>query len=242
MSAIVFSQMIRLSTSFSFIALLCLPPGLLIATESASLARIVVIGDSLSSAYGMTPEHGWVNLLAQRMAEQRPAWMVTNASITGDTTHGGLTRLPGIIDRHSPDILIIELGGNDGLRGFDLDTTRDNLKQMIVQARAQEARVLLLGVRLPPNYGPAYNELFEHTYQQLAIDENVPLVKYFLEGIDENLDLMQPDGIHPAPSAQPRMLENIWPALMPLLTTPQAAHRVPHNILPAPLSPHRTAA
>lgn len=187
---------------------------------------IVVIGDSLSSAYGMSPEHGWVNLLAKRMSEHRPKWSVTNASITGDTTQGGLTRLPGIIDRHQPGIIIIELGGNDGLRGFDLNTTRNNLQQMVTLSRNNGISVVLLGVRLPPNYGPAYSELFENTYQQLALDENVPLVKYFLGGIAENLELMQPDGIHPAQEAQPLMLENIWPVLKPLLANPQMTNPV----------------
>jgi len=183
----------------------------------AGSRNLLVIGDSLSAAYGIAPEHGWVRLLQQRLDEQDKDYRVINASITGDTTHGGLTRLPDALQRHNPSLVIIELGGNDGLRGFDLDTTHANLSEMIRLARASGARVLLLGVRLPANYGPGYRDRFSTIFAQLAEAEQVALVPAFMLGVAEHLHLMQADGIHPGKQAQPQLLDNVWPALVPLL-------------------------
>jgi acyl-CoA thioesterase-1 len=187
------------------------------ASAHASKRNLLVVGDSLSAAYGIAPEHGWVRLLQQRLDEQGKDYRVINASITGDTTHGGLTRLAHALQRHKPALVIIELGGNDGLRGFDLDSTHDNLQQMIRQARAQGAKVLLLGVRLPANYGKIYGERFSALFTRLADTEQVTLVPAFMLGVADHLELMQADGIHPGVQAQPKLLDNVWPALAPLL-------------------------
>jgi acyl-CoA thioesterase-1 len=191
---------------------------LLVAAPAHAVTRnLLVIGDSLSAAYGLSPEQGWVRLLQQRLDEQGKDYRVINASITGDTTHGGLTRLPQALQRHRPSLVIIELGGNDGLRGFDLDSTRNNLRQMIREARAQGAEVLLLGVRLPANYGETYNQQFSAVFTGLAESEQVPVVPAFMLGVADHLDMMQADGIHPSGRAQPRLLDNVWPTLAPLL-------------------------
>lgn len=176
-----------------------------------------MVGDSLSAAYGIAPEHGWVSLLQQRLDEQTRDYRVINASITGDTTHGGLTRLPDALQRHRPSLVIVELGGNDGLRGFDLDSTRNNLQQMIRLARSDGAEVLLLGVRLPANYGKAYRQRFAALFRELAAEEKVALVPAFMLGVADRLELMQADGIHPGRQAQAKLLDNVWPVLAPLL-------------------------
>jgi len=179
--------------------------------------KILVIGDSLSAAYGIKQERGWVALLQQRLQEQALGYQVVNASISGDTTRGGLSRLQTALQREKPRLLIIALGGNDGLRGFSPEQTRDNLRDMITQAREAGARVLLLGVKLPANYGRPYTEKFHRIYLELASEQNVALVPFFLEGVAETRAMMQPDGIHPAAEAQPRILDNVWTGLAPLL-------------------------
>jgi acyl-CoA thioesterase-1 len=179
--------------------------------------RILVLGDSLSAAYGIEKQKGWVALLQRRLREQGLGYAVVNASITGDTTRGGLSRLPAALERERPSVLIIALGGNDGLRGFSPSQTRANLQGMIEAGRRAGARVLLLGVKLPGNYGRAFGEKFHRVYLDLAREEGVALVPFFLEGVAETRDLMQPDGIHPAVAAQPRILENVWSGLEPLL-------------------------
>lgn len=176
-----------------------------------------MLGDSLSAAYGIDQRRGWVALLQQRLREQSLDYEVVNASITGDTTRGGLSRLPATLDREQPAILIIALGGNDGLRGFAPQQTRDNLRQIIEMGRAAGARVLLLGVKIPANYGKAFGEKFHRVYLELGRDQQVALVPFFLAGVAETRDLMQPDGIHPAAAAQPRILNNVWAGLAPLL-------------------------
>ena len=193
-------------------------------------ATIVVIGDSLSAAYGIARDDGWVALLEQRLATTAANYRVINASITGDTTHGGLSRLPALLQRTQAAIVIIELGGNDGLRGLSLARTQTNLRTMIHASRAAGAQVLLLGMRLPANYGPIYGEQFAALYRALADTEQVALVDFFLTGVAETLDLMQADGIHPGAAAQPRMLENVWQALQPLLIT------APESTVPVPPS------
>ncbi|WP_078121543.1 arylesterase [Thiosocius teredinicola] len=184
--------------------------------------KILVVGDSLSAAYGIEKQRGWVALLQQRLALRQLDYHVVNASISGDTTRGGASRLPAALQREHPGVLIIALGGNDGLRGFSPDQTRGNLRQMIQRARDAGARVLLLGIKLPMNYGKAYTEKFHQVFHDLAREENVALVPFFLEGVAETRDMMQADGIHPGVKAQPRILDNVWPALLPLLQ-PQTA-------------------
>jgi len=201
--------------TLSCIAVLVL---VLLAPAAANATpKIVVLGDSLSAAYGIDQRYGWVALMRQRLREQGLDYEVVNASITGDTTRGGLSRLPSTLEREQPAILIIALGGNDGLRGFAPQQTRDNLRRMIELGRAAGARILLLGVKLPANYGKAFGEKFHRVYLDLGRDRQVALVPFFLAGVAETRDLMQPDGIHPAAVAQPRILENVWTALAPLL-------------------------
>ena len=204
--------MTRLSTSVLFL-LLCL----FAAQVLAKPGTVLVLGDSLSAGYGIPRGQDWVSLLQQRLDGSDQAYRVINASITGDTTHGGLTRLPAALQRHHPEIVLVELGGNDGLRGLDLATTRDNLRAMIHLARQAGARVLLLGLRLPANYGKVYADRFHAVYTELAASENAALVDFFLEGVAETTELMQPDGIHPSARAQPRILDNVWEGLEPLL-------------------------
>ena len=193
---------------------------LLFVSPATATNKILVIGDSLSAAYGIEKRLGWVALLQQRLREQNPNARVINASITGDTTRGGLARLPAALERERPNIVIIALGGNDGLRGFAPQQTRTNLRQMIEQSRAIGAEVLLLGVKLPMNYGRAFGEKFHRVYLELAKEQQVPTVPFFLEGVAETRELMQPDGIHPAVEAQPRILENVWERLAPMLSEP----------------------
>jgi acyl-CoA thioesterase-1 len=185
---------------------------------SAELTRtILVLGDSLSAGYGLKPEEGWVNLLRNRLQQQNLDYRVINASITGDTTQGGLARLPKALKREKPDIFILELGANDGLRGFDINLTRNNLSQMVQLAHSNNAKVLLLGIQLPANYGHSFREKFRQIFSDVAEQQKIALVPFFLKGVAETRDLMQADGIHPAAAAQPVILDNIWSALTPLL-------------------------
>ncbi len=187
--------------------------------------KILVVGDSLSAAYGIEKQRGWVALLQERLAQRQFDYHVVNASISGDTTRGGASRLPAALQREHPRVLIIALGGNDGLRGFSPEQTRSNLRQMIQRARDAGARVLLLGIKLPMNYGKAYTEKFHQVFHDLARDEDVALVPFFLEGVAETRDMMQADGIHPGVKAQPRILNNVWPVLRPLIQPQTAAQR-----------------
>ena len=175
------------------------------------------MGDSLSAGYGISQSDSWSTLLQEKLDQRDRAYQVVNASITGDTTHGGLSRLPKTLERVKPDIVIIELGGNDGLRGLSLENSRDNIEQMITLSHQSGARVLLLGIQLPHNYGPEYRRKFHQIYLDLAEQRNVAIVPFFLKGVAETSALMQADGIHPSAAAQPRILENIWPQLNPLL-------------------------
>jgi acyl-CoA thioesterase-1 len=179
---------------------------------------ILVVGDSLSAAYGIDKRRGWVALLQERLQQQQRDYQVVNASISGDTTRGGLSRLPAALRRESPEVLILALGANDGLRGFSPGQTRENLRQMIRQARDAGTSVLLLGIKLPANYGPVYGEKFHRVYLDLAEELDIALVPFFLQGVAETRELMQADGIHPGIEAQPRILDNVWAGLSPLLT------------------------
>ncbi|HEY8520244.1 MAG TPA: arylesterase [Gammaproteobacteria bacterium] len=180
-------------------------------------ATIVVVGDSLSSGYGLAAEQSWVAMLDERLRTQGYEYEVVNASIAGDTSAGGLARLPKLIETYAPAWVIIELGGNDGLRGLPVQTLRDNLARMIELAQAHGAMVLLAGIRLPPNYGSAYTTALANVYAELAERYDVPLVPFLLEGVALDPSLMQADGIHPNAAGQPRMLENVWSVLEGLL-------------------------
>lgn len=188
-----------------------------LAAPVAAAPVVAVLGDSLSAAHGMDRDDSWVALLEDRMAAEGFPHEVVNASISGETSRGGRDRVDGILADHEPAVLIVELGGNDGLRGQPLSALRENLTTIVRRARTAGARVLLVGVRLPPNYGAAYTEAFASVYAEVAADTGVALVPRFLEGVAERRQLMQNDGIHPTASAQPTMLENVWPELRPLL-------------------------
>lgn len=183
-------------------------------------AIILVLGDSLSAEYGLPRGSGWVALLAGRLAKEAPQYSVVNASISGDTTSGGLSRLDPLLQRHHPAIAIIELGANDGLRGLRLDAMQANLQSMIDRCLAHKARVLLVGMRLPPNYGPSYEEGFHAVFIELARRNHLAFTPLLLEGFADRLEWFQPDHLHPLAQAEGRMLDNVWPALQPLLRQP----------------------
>ncbi len=178
---------------------------------------LLVVGDSLSAAYGVDVQAGWVALLAQRLELEKLDYQVVNASISGDTTANGLARLSKLLAAHKPAVVIIELGGNDGLRGLSLEQMKHNITDMVTEARSGNARVLIVGMRLPPNYGKYYTEKFQRIYQEVASEQHVALMPFLLEGIATHRSLMQPDGIHANEKAQPKMFENIWRPLHPLL-------------------------
>jgi len=190
---------------------------LLPAAARAEALNLLVVGDSLSAGYGIATEQGWVNLLQLRLDQRGPNYRVVNASITGDTTRGGLARLPRALQVHKPHIVIIELGGNDGLRGLHYDEMRANLQQMVELSREAGARVLLLGMRMPPNYGPEFTRRYHQVFHQVAAEEQVTLVPFFMERVAEDKSLMQADGVHPNAEAQPVLLDNVWSALEPML-------------------------
>ena len=182
---------------------------------------VVVLGDSLSAGYGITLEKSWVNLLKKRIASEGYGYEVINASVSGETTQGGLARLPRVLQLHKPSIVIIELGGNDGLRGLPLATSRENLRRTIELARGAQAQVVLVGMMIPPNYGQRYAQEFRDMFTTLAAKYPVALVPFLLDQVALNPQLMQPDGIHANANGQPRMLENVWPKLKPLLVAPR---------------------
>ena len=192
---------------------------LVIASWSAAAAppRVLVLGDSLSAAYGIPSQRGWVQLLQARIQTAGYPHEVINASISGETTKGGLTRLPQALDRFAPRVVVVALGGNDGLRGFGPQMTQRHLREMIHLTRAAGADVLLLGIQLPANYGSVFRTEFNQVFHDLSADEAVRLVPFFLDGVAQDPNLMQPDGIHPNAAAQPRILDNVWPELEPLL-------------------------
>ncbi len=190
------------------------------AQTGARRGPLLVVGDSLSAEYGLERGSGWVALLQQRLAREKVAIEVVNASISGDTTSGGRSRLPALLAQHKPGIVVIELGGNDALRGLPLNMTQANLLAMVQAAKAAGARVLLLGMQLPPNYGQRYAQDFANLFASVAKAEGAALLPFFLAGVADGPDadkMFQPDRIHPNAQAQPRMLENVWPALKPLL-------------------------
>lgn len=186
-----------------------------VAAEAAQ--AILVFGDSLSAAYGMSRESGWVALLEQRIRREKPGYRVINASISGETTSGGRYRIEQALAEHRPSVVILELGANDGLRGLPLDATRANLDAIIAACRNRQARVLLVGMRLPPNYGTAYAGKFQAIYEQAARRHKVSLLPFLLEGFADRAELFQADGLHPTAAAQPLIMERVWVSLQPLL-------------------------
>ncbi len=189
---------------------------LLVTPFSARAEGVLVLGDSISAAYGIEEAQGWVQLLRQRLDTQCSGLPVNNASVSGDTSDGGLVRLPDLLARHRPDTVVIELGGNDGLRGLPPQRLKDNLTRMIHLSEEAGAEPVLLGMRIPPNYGQAYTRLFEQAFQQVARQTEVPFVPFLLDGVVEAGQL-QSDGIHPTAEAQPGLLANAWPAIKPAL-------------------------
>lgn len=187
------------------------------AAAAVPSRTVLVLGDSLSAEYGLPRGTGWVALLADKLTKDGFDYRVVNASISGETTSGGVTRLPALLKEHQPAVVVIELGANDALRGLQLGATEKNLRQMTQASRAMGARVLLVGMQMPPNYGRAYGERFRSMFGRVAEQERSSLVPFLLEGFADRLDLFQPDRIHPTAAAQPRMLENVWPRLAELL-------------------------
>jgi acyl-CoA thioesterase-1 len=183
---------------------------------------IVVVGDSLSSGYGIAAEQSWVAMLEDRLQAEGYGYQVVNASIAGDTSAGGLARLPRLLETHDPTLVVIELGGNDGLRGQPVTILRDNLSKMIELSRQSGADVVLAGIQIPPNYGPTYTQALAAVYPELAQRFDAPLIEFLLEDVALNPELMQPDGIHPNAAGQKIVFANVWRVLSPLLTPTDA--------------------
>ncbi|KHK65825.1 MULTISPECIES: arylesterase [Pseudomonas] len=192
------------------LALMCM-------VQNAAAGTVLIVGDSISAAFGLDTRQGWVSLLEQRLKAEGFDDKVINASISGDTSAGGLARLPTLLAAHKPELVILELGGNDGLRGQPPTQLQQNLAAMIDSSRASGAKVLLLGMQLPPNYGRRYTEAFAKVYSTLADEKQVPLVPFFLKDVGGVPGMMQGDGLHPSVAAQGKLLENVWPTLKPLL-------------------------
>jgi acyl-CoA thioesterase-1 len=181
---------------------------------------LLVMGDSLSAGYNLAADQGWVSLLGQRLADRKPAWKVVNASISGETTAGGAARIDSELATHRPDVVVIELGANDGLRGLPMEQARANLSKMIEAAQAAGAKVLLVGMEMPPNYGPEYTEQFRGMFRELSATWRIPLLPFLLEPIAREREAFQADNLHPVAEVQPRILDHVWPALEPLLAAP----------------------
>ncbi|GAA0203069.1 arylesterase [Kangiella japonica] len=188
--------------------------------ETTEKGKILVLGDSLSSGYNFSPDRTWVALLDTKLSEENINYQVINSSISGDTTTQGLQRLPKLLEVHQPDVVIIELGGNDGLRGFPPNTIKQNLNKLVTLSQQANADVLLLGIQIPPNYGQKYAQAFFNNYQQIADVSQIALVPFFLENVGGKDELMQDDGIHPNEKAQPILLENVWPKVREVLEFP----------------------
>lgn len=188
-----------------------------LSANAVQAATILIFGDSISAAYGIQREQGWVALLERRLANQGPQFRVVNASMSGETTGGGLARLPRALEEHDPDLLIIELGGNDGLRGYPVANIRRNLAQMIEAADPLRRDVLLVPMQIPPNYGHRYTQAFRNLFTDLSESYNVPLANDFIEAVVLQPELMQDDGIHPTAAGQPLLLDALWPTIRRLL-------------------------
>ncbi len=190
---------------------------LLFSFAAQAAGNILIVGDSLSAGYGLGANQSWPSLLEKRLREQRLDYSVVNASISGDTTSGGRSRIGAALDQSRPALVVIALGANDGLRGLPVSVMRDNLNAMLDAVRARKARIVLVGMKLPPNYGIDYTREFEQSYADLARHHKAALVPFLLEGVAERRELFQPDNIHPVAEAQPTILENVWKVLQPLL-------------------------
>ncbi|MDH5835131.1 arylesterase [Luteimonas kalidii] len=208
--------------AISLVALLALLPAFAQAPSAAAAASpaprtVLVMGDSLSAGYGMAASEGWVSLLGERLAREQPGWQVVNASISGETTAGGSARIVAEVLRHRPDVVVIALGANDGLRGLPLAEARRNLARMIGASQHVGAKVLLVGMRMPPNLGPDYTAGFESNYRELAELFDTALLPFLLEPIALERAAFQDDNLHPTVAAQSKLLDHVWPALEPLL-------------------------
>jgi acyl-CoA thioesterase-1 len=190
---------------------------LFVAVPALAARTVMVFGDSLSAAYNLSAEQGWVHLIGDRIAKENLPWRVVNASVSGETTAGGLRRLAEDLKRHKPSVVVIALGANDALRGQPVAGMRSNLEQMIRLARQAHAEPVLVGIMIPPNYGIDYAAQFRDMYPSIAARDRVPLVPFLLEGIADKPDMFQRDQLHPTAQAQPRIADNVWPALEPLL-------------------------
>ena len=187
------------------------------ALPAAAARTALVFGDSLSAAYGLSADQGWVHLIAERAQRSGLDWRFVNASVSGETTAGGLRRLPEDLKRHKPDLVVIALGANDALRGQPVQGIRDNLERMLKMSRSARAQPVLVGIMIPPNYGIDYAAQFRDLYPKLAAQSKVPLVPFLLEGVAEKPELFQPDQLHPTAAAQARIVDNVWKVLEPLL-------------------------
>lgn len=205
------SQLIRILLAVS----VCFPTNAIGADNN--LTPILVFGDSLSAAYGIEEEDGWVNLLGQRVKEENRPYRIVNGSVSGETTTGGVERLPGMLSAYRPKIVILELGGNDGLRGLPLAILRDNLVKMIDLVHESGSEILLAGIQIPPNYGPRYTLPFSELFYEIAEEKQIGFIPFLIEGIPQRPELMQDDGIHPKAEAQSMILDNVWPYLLPLI-------------------------
>jgi acyl-CoA thioesterase I len=208
-----------ISATHRFLATILTLITLLIASGISWAAEpvVLVVGDSLSAAYGLREQSGWVHLLRERLTNHKPRYTVVNASISGDTTRGGLTRIDKALKQFNPQVVIIELGGNDGLRGMPLNDMRNNLDNMVSAVKQANATALIIGVEMPSNYGPLYTKQFLQVFQDVGRKHNVRVVPSIFAGFSDNRDFFQPDGIHPVASAQPIILETVWKELAPLL-------------------------
>jgi len=186
---------------------------LVVGTSHAQEPTILIVGDSLSAGYGIDVDQSWATLLQSRLEEQGYEHRVVNASIGGETTEGGATRIDQALEIHGPALVILELGGNDGLRGIPASRMQDNLENIILKSEASGAAIVMLGIRIPTNYGRRYREAFEKVFRDLASQHDIPWIEFFMEGIAFNEDLMQSDGIHPNAAAQPLLLDNAWPII-----------------------------
>ena len=199
------------------VIIMSLCPAVARSAEEAT-NTLLVYGDSLSAAYGIQEAQGWVALLESRLNEEDWPYKLINGSVSGETTTGGLERLPAMLSNYQPDLVILELGGNDGLRGLPLETLKANLKKMISLIRAARGEVLLTGIQIPPNYGPRYTEPFFSLYTEISEEDSLALVPFLIDGIPQQPELMQNDGIHPKAEAQIMILDNVWPYLEPMLS------------------------
>jgi acyl-CoA thioesterase-1 len=202
---------------FRLVLTICVLAAHVAVPAQSAEQTIVVVGDSLSSGYGLASEPSWVTLLADRLDSQGYGYEVVNASISGDTTAGGLARLPRLLEAHDPAIVVIELGGNDGLRGQSLAAMRNNLSEMIGLAQHAGSDVLLAGIQIPPNYGATYTQDFAGVYPELADEYQIPLVGFFMDGVALTEEFMQRDRVHPNAAGQSILLDNVWPVLIELL-------------------------